>query len=219
MKKSKSKSLTKKTSKKLGRSKKQTSAIKNKTTRKAGCFDWLCQYENRYLPSSSPITRRRRNVLTLGMKRSSIKNMTPRERASIVATTVRNTLNKVKGRGSPSEAHKNLFRLNRQHKQTMKEFELNRKRERGQLWLAYWNRELLKKGLPMIPKIFDEDIPDGYPPFESPGRSSEELAIETRNMEQRKSQGRERRRKEASVKRRNRELLSATEKGFSDDGN
>ena len=219
MKKSKSKSMIKKTSKKLGRSKNQTNSKKSKTTRKAGCFDWLCQYENRYLPSSSPITRRHRKGLTLGMKRSSIKNMTPRERASIVATTVRNTLNKVKGRGSPSEAHKNLFRLNRQHKQTMKEFELNRKRERAKQWLAYLNRESLKKGLPMIPKIFDEHIPDGYPPFESPGRSSEELAKETRKMEQRRSQGRERRKKEAAEKRHNRELISATEKGFSDDGN
>ena len=219
MKKSKSKSLTKKTSKKLGRSKNQTNSKKSKTTRKAGCFDWLCQYENRYLPSSSPITRRHRKGLTLGMKRSSIKNMTPRERASIVATTVRNTLNKVKGTGSPSEAHKNLFSLNKQHKETMKEFELNRKRERAKQWLAYLNRESLKNDLPMIPKIFDENIPDGYPPFESPGRSSEELAKETRRMDQRRSQGRERRRREASEKRRKRELLSATEKGFSDDGN
>ena len=215
MKKSKSKAITKKIFKKLGKSKNK--GRKNKTSKKAGCIDWLCGYEKNY--SSTPITTKNRKGLTLGMKRSSIKNMTPRDKASIVAYTVRNTLNKVKGKGSPSEAHKNLFRLNRQHRQTMKEFELNRKRERGQLWLAYWNRELLKKGLHMIPKIFDEDIPDGYPPFESPGRSSKELAIETRNMEQRKSQGRERRRKEAAEKRRNRELISATKKGFSDNGN
>ncbi len=214
----KSKSMIKKTSKKLAKSKNQSSAKKNKSSKKAGCFDWLCQYENRYLPSSTPRTRRNRNVLTLGMNKATIKNMTPREKASMVAYTVRNVLHKVKGRGSPSKAHNNLFKLNKQHKQTMKEFELNRKRERGQLWLAYWNRELLKKGLPMIPQIFDEDIPDGYPPFESPGRSSKELAIETRNMEQRKSIGRERRRREASVKRHNKELQSAMEKSFSDKG-
>ena len=183
--KSKSKSLTKK----ITKSKNQSNSKKNKTTRNAGCFDWLCQYENRYLPSSSPITRRNRNVLTLGMNPSTIKHLTTPERASIVARTVRNTLNRVKGRGSPSEAHKNLFSLTKQYKKIMKEFELNRKTGRGEQ------------------------------SFESPGRSSKELAIETRNMEQRKIQGRERRRREASEKRRNRELISATEKGFSDDGN
>ena len=215
MKKSKSKSLTKK----ITKSKNQSNSKKNKTTRNAGCFDWLCQYENRYLPSSSPITRRNRNVLTLGMNPSTIKHLTTPERASIVARTVRNTLNRVKGRGSPSEAHKNLFSLNKQHKKTMKEFELNRKRGRGEQWKAYWNSELVKRDLPMIPKVFDEDIPDGYPPFDSPGRSSKELAKETRRMDQRRTQGRERRRREASEKRRNRELISATEKGFSDDDN
>lgn len=214
MKKSKSISMTKK----LGKSKNQTNSKKNKNTRKAGCFDWLCQYENRYLPSPSPVTRRNRNVLTLGMNPSTIKHMTTPERASIVARTVRNTLNKVKGKGSPSEAHKNLFRINKEHKRSMKEDERNRRTQRGKEWLAYWNRELLKKGLPMRPKIFDEDIPDGHPPFESPGRSSEDLHRFEREKEQRKTQGRERRRKEASVKRRNRELISATEKGFSDDG-
>jgi len=204
--------------KKLGKSKNQTNSKKNKNTRKAGCFDWLCQYENRYLPSPSHVTRRNRNVLTLGMNPSTIKHMTTPERASIVARTVRNTLNKVKGRGSPSEAHKNLFRINKQHKQTMKEFERNRRTQRGKEWLAYWNRELLKKGLPMITTIFDQDIPDGHPPLDSPGKSSEELDMETKNMNKRRIQGRERRRKEASEKRKNKEVKSATEKSFRDDG-
>jgi len=212
MKKSKSKSMTKK----LGKSKNQTKSKRNKNTRKAGCFDWLCQYENKY--SSTPITNRNRNVLTLGMNPSTIKNMSPRQRASMVAYTVRGVLNKVKGKNSPSEAHKKLFSLNKQHNQTMKEFKLNRTRQRGKEWLAYWNRERLKNGIDMITKISDQDIPDDRPILHTPGRSSEELAIDTRDMDKRRSQGKERRRKEANVKRRNRELISATEKGFSDDG-
>lgn len=211
MKKSKSKSLTKKISK----SKNESKSNKNKTSKKAGgCLDWFCGYENNYSPS--PITIRNRKGLTLGMKTSTIKNMSPSEKASMVAYTVKNVLNKVKGKGSPSEAYKNLFRLNKQHKQTMKEFELNRKRERGKEWLAYWNRDRLNKGIPMIPKIFDQDIPDGRPTLEYPGRSSEELAAETINMENRKRINRKRRKTEASKKRHNKELKSALEKSFTD---
>ena len=205
--KSKSKSLTKNISK----------SKKNKTSKKAGgCLDWLCGYENNYSPS--PITIRNGKGLTLGMKTSTIKNMSPREKASMVAYTVKNVLNKVKGTGSPSEAHKKLFILNKQHKQTMKEFERNRRTQRGKEWLAYWNRELLKKGLPMITTIVDQDIPDGHPPLDSPGKSSEELDIETKNMTKRRIQGRERRRKEASKKRKNKEVKSAVKKSFTDDG-
>ena len=70
----------------------------------------------------------------------------------------------------------------------------------------------------MITTIVDQDIPDGHPSLDPPGKSSEDLHRFEREMEQRKTQGRERRRREASEKRRNRELISATEKGFSDKG-